>query len=151
MVDLLNSKYEDILKNKLTIVAAYSEMVAQHRYRVLSSYSYDDEEKPLRSERVAAMPPMTDTASDSSSDGPKIALPPALRNISAVPEHDEYVQMVINASTVAQVEGKDAKITWRGYTTTISQHFEMTRDNLRMELLSALQNLIKLNDIERKV
>ena len=130
-------------------------MVEKNAYRVLSSYTYDQEEKSIRSERVAPNPVMSDTASDmdysSTFDTSKSNLPFPLRSISAVPEHDEFIEMMINAKTVAQFQKAPADITWRGYSTTITPDFEISKENLMKELLSALQNLISLSATEEKV
>ena len=127
-------------------------MIARNSYRVLASYTYDHEEKPIRSGRIAAAAPsMTDTASDMESSAPdKISLPLPLRNISAVPEHDEFIQLMINGKALAGLQQSQAEITWRGYSTSIPPDFEMSKDNLRKALLSALQNIISLNETEQK-
>lgn len=132
-------------------------MVANHPYRVLGSFSYDEHEKPLRSERIAETPPQTDTGSypDSSeavdNNNNRFSLPTLLRNISPVIEHDEFVQLLINTKTQAQVQNSSADVTWRGYTTTISPDFDMSRENVQKELLSALRNMIALNEKEKQV
>lgn len=128
-------------------------MVEKHSYRVLASYSYDAHEKPLRSERIAEEAPVTDAASDIESvvDSRSITLPARFKNVSSVPEHEEFIQLVINAKVVATIEGSAAPVHWRGYRTTVFPEFEMTTDNLRHELLNALQCLTELSDTERKV
>lgn len=127
-------------------------MVKRKPYRVLASFSYNFEEKPLRSQRITTKPPMTDTGSDQdSSDNNKTSLPGAFKDISPLDAHDEFIQMVINAKTVAQLESRSSDITWRGYTTSISPNFLLTKENLRSELLCALQNLITLSNMEHKV
>ena len=128
-------------------------MVENHPYRVLSSFSYDFEEKPLRSERVAEKPPCPDTASDGESilEPSTILLPSTLRNISEVPEHDEFIQLVINAKAMASSSNTPETVNWRGYVTDIEPNFKMTRVSLRKELLLALQRLTTLSEMERKV
>ena len=63
-------------------------MVEKNPYRVLASYSYDEKERSLRSERIASKPPMTDTGSDddptAADDGPPAGAPaPAATPASA--------------------------------------------------------------------
>lgn len=154
IIKYLNEKFQEILKKRKNISDAYGEMVSTHSYRVLSSFTYDGEEKALRSERVASPPPMTDTASDPESSvsvNKVISLPAPLQNISAVPEHDEFVQLFSNAKTLAQVQNRPAQMTWRGYSLDVHADFEMTRENLQSELLRALDNLIDLSETERQV
>lgn len=136
----------------MSILEAYQNMVEKNSYRVLASYSYDEEEKPFRSERIASQPPPpTDVGSDQESSGSASSLPIPFRNISSVPDHEEFIQLVINAKTLAQVENSSCDVTWRGYKTTITCDFHMSTDNLRKELVLALQNLISLNELDNKV
>ena len=153
ILDELNSDYEQLLQHRISIFTTYSEMVENHPYRVLSSYTYDFEEKPLRSDRVADKPPYMDTVSDAESimEPSSFLLPATLRNISEVPEHDEFVQLVINAKAMASMSNGPEEINWRGYVTHIEPSFRMTRASLRKELLLALQRLTTLSEMERKV
>lgn len=153
-MDSLNSQYAKILRSKPSIFEAYSDMIDSNPSRVLASYSYDQHEKPLRSERLATIPPLTDTASDPDSSMENNfsgLLPPTLRNISAIRDHDEFFQMVINAKTSAQLQNESVEMSWRGYSLTVPPNFDLTRENLRDHLLSALQNLIQITELEHKV
>ena len=155
ILEYLNSKYEQILKAKLSIFQSYAEMVDQNSARVLASYSYKDGEKPLRSQRVAEEPPVTDSASDmdtcSTSGTRNVCLPSPFRNISNIPDHDDFIQMVINAKAMGLANSNPASITWRGYTTAIRPNFELTRDNLRKKLILALQHVVSPSKEENEV
>lgn len=156
-MDDLNDQYEQLLQSKMSIFVTYSELVEKNPYRVLSSYSYDFEERPLRSNRIASNPPVLEPASEPTSDaetvfdGSTVLLPSTLRNISEVPEHDEFIQLLINAKAMATSNSCVESVTWRGYVTDIAPDFKMTRVSLRKELLRALQHLTILSEMERKV
>ena len=147
--------YEQVLKKKLSILESYTEMVEKNSYRVLASYSYDSEEKPLRSGRVGERPPMTDFSDAESGvyegSTSNDSLPLNFRDISSIPEHGYFLQMIINAKIMAEFQKQPCDITWRGYKTSIDPTFVMSKENLRKELLTALQTLITLTEIEDKV
>lgn len=152
-MESLNSHFEEVLKEKLSIYLAYSFMVAKYPFRVLASFSYDHEERPLVNN--LQQPPLIDSSSDRESNfgGKSFAtlLPSAFKNISEVMEHDDFIQMVLNAKTLAQLKGSPESITWRGYVTDIGPDFELSREALRNELLTALQCLNELSAMEHKV
>ena len=79
-----------------------------------------------------------------------VPLPCPFRGISNVCDHDEYIQMLINGRTTAELQKSPANISWRGFSTKISPDFVLTRANLRSKLLEAL-NKIKLSEVERQV
>ena len=132
---------------------AYSEVVERNPYRVLASYSYDLEEKPLRSDRVAKDPPPHDEFSDieSNMEVRSVSLPTQFKEISPIEEHDDFIQILINARVAATCSSQDIPICWRGYTYTVKQDMEMTTDNLRKELIVALQQLDHISEHEKKV
>ena len=144
LLDRLNNQYQDILRQKLSIFVTYSTMVKNCPYTVMASFTYDKEDRPQRSTRIAA----SDSNSD---DGRSPWLPLPFQNLSAVGEHDEFFQLIINARTVAQLNKAPEKITWRGYVTHIPPDFELTRESLRNELLTSLKVLTELSDMEKKV
>lgn len=129
-------------------------MVENYPFRVLASFSYDKEEMPLRNIGIER-PPIIETHSDRESnfDVRSLAtlLPAPFHNISEVVEHDEFIQMILNAKTVAQLKNAPESITWRGYVTDIAPDFILSREGLMKELLTALQCLNKLSDMEHKV
>ena len=147
----LNTTYNDLLKSKLSIVKAYTEMVEKNPYRVLGSYTYDEDEKPLRSERIAEKPPVTDTGSDHDSVEGYSSLPEPFRNISPVHDHEEFIQMVINAKTLACVENQSCDVNWKGYKTSITPDFVMSNNNLTKELVEALKSLVSLTEKDNEV
>ena len=151
IVDILNSQFENVLKEKLTIFQSYAHMVAQNPYRVLASYSYDWEETPLRSQRVAPVPALTEAGSDSSSDNSGVCLPSIFKNLTNIKDHDEYVQKLLNARTLAQVNDAPTRVTWRGYTSVVTPTFEISRDNLTKSIINALQRMPKITQLERQV
>lgn len=123
--------------------------------RVLASYSYDGDETPLRSDRIAEKPPMSDFASDLESvsvcDSRKISLPTPFTKISEVPGHDEFIQIVINAKTTADITNSPTKIEWRGYCSDINPGFILSKESLTKELLQALKRLNEVSETEKKV
>ena len=155
VLDYLNGQFQATLRERKSIPSTYSFMVASNPYRVLSSYSYDWDERPLRSNRVAKQPPLTDNGSsdlESATDDRSAALlPAAFRKISTVSDHDDFIQLVINAKTMADLNGFGTEINWRGYTTSIPTNFKLTRENLKYELISGLQSLSKITENEQKV
>ena len=154
VVDFLNSEYEELLQKKLSIYVAYSDMVAKHSYRVLASYSYDAYEKPLRSERIVdgGLPQRQQPSSMGSvGEARSVVLPSRFLDVSNIPGHQDFVQLVINAKVLATIEGSSTSINWRGYSSTIFPELEMTTKNLRHELLNALQCISELSDVEKKV
>ena len=58
--NFLNDRYEECLLKRKNLLMAYTEMVENNPYRVLSSYTYSREETPLRSTRILTRPPLTD-------------------------------------------------------------------------------------------
>lgn len=80
-----------------------------------------------------------------------VCLPGPLRGISSIPEHNDFIQMLINAKTFAQLDSKPVDITWRDYTLSISSDFILSKENVTKELITALQSLITLTEIEDKV
>lgn len=156
VINSLNAKYGMVLKRKNSISEAYTEMVKQHPYRVLSAYSYDYEEKSLSQSGVDP-PPVTDAGSDDQvfekekKQKRGVHLPGPLNNISLISEHIEFIQMVINAKTSAQLDNKDVEIVWRNYSLSVSPDFDLTKENVTKELLSALQSLVSLSETEEKV
>ena len=150
-MDELNSSYERVLKSEMSIFKAYSEMVEQYPYRVLASYSYDKEERPLRSQRVAANPVQSETASDLDSVDYRNASGSQFQDISSLRDHDDFIQMLINGKAMAQLNNKPYTITWRGYSTNIDPEFLMTKSTLKNELISALKNLVSITKEEEKV
>ena len=153
IVDTLNEQYEEILQRKLSIFATYSEMVEKNSFRVLSSFAYNADETALRSDRIAERPPMSDIASDleSVSESRYVNLPSPFLNLSGIPEHDNFIQMVINAKATADLTNKPAQISWRGFTTNIIPGFQLTKNSLRNTLLDALQRLNEISATEQKV
>lgn len=154
ILESLNTTYEKILREKLSIYVAYSFMVKKFPFRVLASFSYDKEERPLKTNSLPK-PTITEYSSDRESnfEGNCFAtlLPAAFQNISEVLEHDEYIQMIINAKTVAQLKKSPESITWRGYVTDIHPDFELSREGLKHELVTALQCLSDISNLEHKV
>ena len=152
IVDGLNFQYENCLQKKLSILVAYSEMVEKNPYRVLASYSYDVEEKSLRSDRVAAKPP-NDYPSDveSNMEARSVSLPTHFKEISPLEEHSDFIQILINAKVAATCSSVDVPVCWRGYTSIVSQDLVMTTPNLRKELIVALQHLDHISEAEQKV
>ena len=150
---MLNFQYEQFLQKKLSILVAYSEMVERNPYRVLASYSYDFGEKSLRSDRVADLPYQKDELSDveSNMESRAVSLPSYFSDISQIPEHNDFIQILINAKVAATCSAMDINVCWRGYTTTVSQNMEMTTEALKNKLLTALQNVNDLRDEERQV
>ena len=153
IIDDLNSQYARILQEKRSIFKSYSEMVEGNPYRVLASYSYDCKETPLRSQRVAMVPPVTDTGSDSSMDPDSRTdfLPSPFKNISKIKGHDEYIQIILNARTMAQVTNEPCPIMWRGFSSTITKNFELSFDSLKKELINALQSMLTITKEEKEV
>ena len=59
----LNSTFGKVLRSTKSILEAYTQVVGMYAYRVLASYTYgQEEEKALRSGRLAEVPPMTDAS-----------------------------------------------------------------------------------------
>lgn len=150
IVDYLNDNYQEILKEKKTILESYSDMVKNNPYRVLASYSYDWDEKPLRSDRIARNPGLLEPTIDSSladKTSPFV-------NISTSSEHYDFIQLIINAKTMAEINDSSASIWWKGYNTLITPDFKITRDSLKEKLLSVLRNVpnpAELTELEKKV
>lgn len=134
-------------------MSTYTEIVEKKPYRVLSSYSYDCQEKPLRSDRIAEKPPVYETVSDldSVSEARSVSLPTAFMNVSEIRDHDEFIQLIINAKSAAEMSNEPAPVDWRGYSTKVSPGFKLSKDSLQHELLSALRHLNHISEIERKV
>lgn len=143
LVEYLNSEFCELRKIKLSTSEAYSDMVHRNPYQA-------DTCTEIRKQSVSSDSGI-EPSTDSSSNAGSIPLPVPLRDISSIREHDEFVRLVINAKTLAQVENRPADIDWRGYSLTVQPSFDITRDNLKKELLSALKTMIKLNDLEIKV
>ena len=151
-MDFLNREYEIFLQKKLSILVAYSEMVETNPYRVLASYSYDREEKPLSNDRVALNPPHDEQSDVESIMEPRsVPLPTYFKEISSIEEHNDFIQILINANVAATCSNADIPICWRGYTTTVSQSMPMTTKNLQKELIIALQQLENISESEKKV
>lgn len=158
IINHLNELYQINLQQKKSIRDTYKYMVNMHPARVLSSYSYDWNESPLRSTRIAPVPVLTDAASANESSCGEggnnsekyVPLPDCLKTISTIPDHLEFFQMVIYGKTVAYMNNLPSSVIWRGYTTTIQPDFDPSRENLRQTLLSALKN-VKLSQSEQKV
>lgn len=136
----------------MSIFATYSDMVDLNAYRVLSSYSYDSFEVALRSGRIAEKPPLSDVASDLESvHDNRQKVPSPFMSLSGIPNHDDFIQMVINAKATADLTESPAQITWRGYSSTINPGFKISKDSLRKCLLDALQRLNEISETEKKV
>lgn len=153
VVDYLNDLYQRSLKQKKLIFDTYCHIVKNNPYRVLASYSYDWKESPLRSNRIAAIPLLTDAGSGNEStvsNDRTVLLPSPLRSISNITDHKEYIQLLINGKTTASLNKCQTPVIWRGYTTTIDPNFNLTRENVRDKLLSALQK-IRISEVEQKV
>lgn len=154
IIDGLNCEYEDLLQKKLSILVSYSDMVERHPYRVLASYTYDRAENSLRSDRVAEKPPASDASDAESVMEPQSAsITYQFKEVSEIPEHEEFIQMVINAKVLAFMSRtrEPVPINWRGYSSTVPEDFVMTTDNLRNKLLEALAQLSDISDIEKEV
>lgn len=157
IVRYLNDKFQSVLKEKKTILATYSEIVHTSPYRVLASYSYNWEEKPFRSARVADDPALTETCSDvesnleSSSQVASVHLPEQLRNLSPCPQHNEFIQLVINAKTMADLDNIPTPFIWRGYNTLIEPGFIINEDNVKKKLHIALKNISSISSLEKQV
>ena len=152
-MDGLNSQYEEFLQKKLSILVAYTEMVERNPYRVLASYTYDENEKSLRSDRVADKPPQLDEPSDVESimEPHSVSLPTHFKEISPIHDHDDFIQILINAKVAATCSSKDIPICWRGYTTTVTEDMVMTTGNLQKELIIALESIGHISEVEKKV
>lgn len=153
IVDFLNTRYQVILKEKVTILRSYTEMVESNPYRVLASYSYCFEEKPLRSNRIADDPALTATASEveSGTESCYVKLPNPLNTISNMNIHNEFIQMLINAKTMADLNNAPAPIVWRGHTTVVPPNFVISRANVKRTLLTALLSINNVSREEQKV
>ena len=121
----------------MSIEVTYSEMVQTNSFRILATHSYDKDETPLNI-------PACNTP-------PSNSLPGQFLNISDFREHDNFIQMVINAKTMAEISSSPVPITWRGYSTFINQEFRMTKENLKNELIMAVKNVNDISELERKV
>ena len=127
-------------------------MVEKYPYRVLSSYSYDFDEKSLRSERVGEKPPLEVVSDVESVMEPRtVPLPYQFKEVSKLQEHSEFIQKLINGKVLAVMTNGPSEINWRGYTTTMTPDFDMTTNNLKKELLIALQSLTTISEMERQV
>ena len=127
-------------------------MVEKYPFRVLTSFTYDGEETPLRSDRIAERPPMSDIASDleSVASDPKVVKAPFI-DVSGIPNHNEFIQMIINAKATADITNSAIMVQWRGYSTYIHPGFKLSKDSLQKEILDALQRLEDVSEIEKKV
>ena len=146
--------YEQLLQKKLSILVAYSEMVDIHPYRVLASYSFDRAESSLRSDRVAEKPHVSDASDvESVMEARSMSIPSQFKEVSEIPGHDEFIQMVINAKVVGSMSmtREPVPINWRGYNGTVKPDFQMTTENLRNKLLEALEQLTHTSEVEKQV
>lgn len=108
------------------------------------------------SDRNSQHPPLTDIGSDMecNAEGGKtfaVLLPVPFQNVSGFSEHDEFIQIVINAKTVAQLKNAPEPIQWRGYSTNINPDFQLTKNALKKELLNALLSVDEVSELEQKV
>ena len=112
-------------------------MVETNAYRVLSNYSYDGEERRIE-------PTTKPNVSN-------VSLPYPFNEVSVISEHVEFIQMVINAKTMVDVNNSRSPIAWRGYSTSIGPEFKLSKDSVTKELVQALLNITNLSPVETKV
>lgn len=108
--------------------------------------------RPLRSDSLAEKPP-ADVPSDVESvmEPQSSSLPNQFKEISELPEHDEFVQMLINAKVLSVMTNQPVPLTWRGYSTVMTPDYEMTTGNMKNELIAALKSIAQISEEERKV
>ena len=97
---------------------------------------------------------MTDVGSDTDSipsENNAVNLPLPFQDISLIREHQEFLQMVINAKTTADINDSPATVHWRGSYTTIPKDFRLTKESLSTKLISSLKDLKDISEVERKV
>ena len=97
-------------------------------------------------------PPLTDAVSDIESAGDTPSeLPSIMKDISNIPEHLEFIQLLIDAKVVATLQNYPKAVNWKGYSMSMTPDFLMTTNNLKQELVNALQHMTHLSSIEEKV
>lgn len=163
------------LLNKLsTIKDAYAEMVSRYPYRVLSSYNYDWDERPSRSQRCSLPAPVTDSAAESylSSRSQRCSLPapvthsaaeshlstePRMKEdffsgISTIDGHRIFLEKLIEAKKFVDINSKIMTVKWRGFSTNVSpNHPPYTPDLLLEKLLQAIVSIVEVTPEEKEV
>ena len=66
--------------------------------------------------------------------------------------HEEFIQMLVNAKAVADMNEGPVRVQWRGYHTSVKPHLPpFTKDSLKMKLAEALQCISLPTPEEREV
>lgn len=150
MVKDLNDQYELFINDNNDIWTALEKMIEKYPYRVLSSFTFDSNETPLRSARVVEGPPSETVVSSNEPENPN-------QNdgdidddddfsICHFPHHREFVKAVRLAEKGAKESGVRVPYYWRGYRGYVAPTLpRIDVSELQLRLMNALQRIPNLS------
>ena len=91
------------------------------------------------------------STSDSMDNESGSVIGPPCINISSISGHDVFIQMIINAKAMAEMDNSTIPIIWRGFKTSVSSKLPLNRSNLKERLILALKSIKNITEEEKQV
>ena len=135
------------------IMGALEAMIKKYPYRVLSSFTFDVPQTPLRSARLLGDDPASETiVSSIEKESEEMETESDDFSICHFPHHREFVKAVRDAEKLAKDSGVRAPYHWRGYRGYVSATLPpITIPGLQMRLMNALQGINNISVPETMV
>lgn len=154
LINYVNNEYEGLLKVNSDIMVALETMVNKYPYRVLSSFTFDAEQKPLRSARLGDDPnyEVVESSNENEVDDEDEDNEEDDTSICHFPDHIEFVRAVREAEKLARETMVRAPYHWRGYRGFVAPSLpRITVPGMQYRLMSALKRIDNLSVPETMV